>query len=180
MTTLRTGGYHPALQADRIVEALARGGDCPFFSLRRLLHFRGDGARACSVRAQPVFGSFLGLTPCLCAWCFLPLRHLSTEAFGGQRTQVRKWRVHCLLDGLMSLAARLFGNVPACVWHWPYVILADWAQVMVNLERSGGRKHVQCNDIAGASMSPRDSGRALFCFALAPLTNPAIALRASG
>ena len=100
--------------------------------------FRGDGAGACSVRARPGFRSFLGIAPCLSAWCFLSLCHLSAEAFGGRGTQVQKWRVHCLLDGLMSLAARPFGNVLACIWHWPYVILADWVQVMVDLGRSGG------------------------------------------
>lgn len=142
--------------------------------------FEAIGAGACSVRARPAFRSFLGLTPCLSVWCFLSLRHLSAEAFGGRRTQVRKWRVHCLLDGLMSLAVRPFGNVLACIWHWPHVILADWVQVMVDLGRFGGRKRVRCNDTAGASTSPQDSGRALFCFALAPLTHPSIALRASG
>ena len=142
--------------------------------------FEAIGAGACSVRAQPVFRSSFGLTPCLSGWCFLSLRHLSAEALSGRRTQVRKWRVHCLLDRLMSLAARPFGNVLTCIWHWPYVILADWVQVMVDLGRSGGRKRVRCNDIAGASTSPQDSGRALFCFALAPLTHSSIALRASG
>jgi len=77
----------------------AHGGDSLKKALRGVLHFRGDWAGACSVRARPAFRSFLGLTPCLSVWCFLSLRHLSAEAFGGRRTQVRKWRVHCLLDG---------------------------------------------------------------------------------
>ena len=152
----------------------------PFSHFAGSFTFEAIGAGACSVRARPVFRSFLGLTPCLSVWCFLSLRHLSAEAFGGRRTQVRKWRVHCLLDGLMSLAVRPFGNVLACIWHWPHVILADWVQVMVDLGRFGGRKRVRCNDTAGASTSPQDSGRALFCFALAPLTHSSIALRASG
>ena len=75
------------------------GETVPFSHFAGRFTFEAIGAGACSVRARPVFRSFLGLTPCLSVWCFLSLRHLSAEAFGGRRTQVRKWRVHCLLDG---------------------------------------------------------------------------------
>ena len=86
-------------RSDPVVETV------PFSHFAGSFTFEAIGAGACSVRARPVFRSFLGLTPCLSVWCFLLLRHLSAEAFGGRRTQVRKWRMHCLLDRLMSLAA---------------------------------------------------------------------------
>ena len=109
------------------------GETVPFFHFTGCFTFEVNGAGACSVRAQPDFRTFLGLTPCLSVWCFLLLCHLSAEAFGGQQMQVQKWCVYCLLSRLMSLAVCQFSNMLTCIWHWPYVILAGWVQVMVNL-----------------------------------------------
>ena len=75
------------------------GETVPFSHFAGCFTFEAIGAGACSVRARPAFRSFLGLSPCLSVWCFLSLRHLSAEAFGGRRTQVRKWRcIVCSVD----------------------------------------------------------------------------------